>query len=570
MAAPLVFQIPIVNPFRFVNANSYAEIDPRYNDVPFDMKVDGLFNPNGFYAQKWQTNDYTAFQVDSDFTDVAFKIFVFNGGSYYDLDAPYYTPAITTPAVEISGVTWKVYECAINFAGFAEGFYVGVLTYTDENDVVQVIQTSPLDVRVKHEKTLLYEYFNTYNDKGVIWATGIKMAFRIEGLIRNFEAKSLAEEYVDQEYNTYSLNDIPYRTFKNYIGTAVGLPDWVIDKMNVIFTLNSVNVNGTGYAKVSGQSFQITRPEKGYNEDGYAEIDIIPNENFNLEQYNTGTPTNGTVKVIAEVLQYYNNAANIPIAGIFKTHTTLVGIAILNPGFVPFTLKIGTTNGGAEIREIDIPGTASEYVLVGKTFEVATTIYLTGIAGITLDIDVRYDDYDAPNSGGDNVPSSFVPNVEYTYYEYVVGDFIRDWNVATGLGNVGTNFEGCALLDGENGTINDAYLFRMGFDKLAPLLRGTIQGNPNNQLTLTRGELPNEGLLLFGDVINSTPGDKPDDTEPCALQRSAGGQALNYEILKSNIPPNVGLSAKLGAGNPTDITPECLVVARFIKLPPGP
>lgn len=565
-----VFKIPITNPFRFVNANSYSTVNPRYDTLPFDLKKDGKFNPNGFYAQKWQINDFTAFQFNSDFADATFKVYEFNAGSYYDVNAPYASFPITTPPVSVRGVTWVVYECAVDFAAFAPGLYVGVLSYTDENAQVQHVQTSPLDVRVKHYGSLLYEYFNTENDKGIIWKTGIRMSIRVEGLIREFTPGALTEEYIDQQYNTYSLNDIPYRTFKNYIGSARGLPDWIIDKMNVIFTLDSVGIDGTGYAKKSGQSFQITRPEKGYNEDGYAEIDIIPNENYNLEAYITETPPNGTFKVIAEVLQYYDNELNITINGIFKIHTTLVGLAIWNKSGTALIIKVGTTNGGSEIGKYPITNDLTSFVLINKVFKQVENVFITGLTAANLDIDVRYDDYDAPNSATNPFSSGFIPNVEYTYYEDNVGDFVRDFDFPTGMGKVGTDFENCFLLDGQNNTLNDAYLYRMGLDPATPSLRNTIVGNTGNQVALSRNELPAEGIEMFDDIPNPTAGDTPTPDSTVAYARNAGNQALNYETVKGRdgIQPSIGLTANLGSGNPVDITPESLVVTRFIYRRP--
>lgn len=569
-----VFQIPIVNPFRFVNANVYDEIDPRYNTLPFDFKIDGVFNPNGFYAQKWQTNDFTAFQVDSDFNDVAFSVYVFDGGAYYE-GSPYKNFAVTTPEFNVTfagvPVSWKLYECVVSFAGFDEGMYVGVLTYTDQNGTVQNIQTSPLDIRVSHPTTMLYEYYNTENDKGIVWATGIKMSIRVEANIRDYTAESLAEEYVDQEYDVYSLNDIPYRTFLNLIGPIRGLPDWFIDKMNVIMTLNFFSADGTPYAKKPGQSIQITRPEKAYNEDGYAEVRLIPNENYNLAQYGGGTTPNGDFIVIAKQLPYYQNTANIAINGVFKIHTNLIGIAIWNRNTTAFVLNVGLTNGGFEIRQFNVKADATSFLLINKVFQSATNVFITSPAWPEVDLNIRYDDYDAPNTGSGGGTSSgpfFEANVCYEYFEDSVGNFVRDWNVGTGQGNPGTRFENCFMLNGQNNTINDAYLFRMGWDVTVPALRQTIQGNEGNQLTLTTSELPNSGLWMYASMVQlGAP--VPTPTTTVARQRQAGG-GLDYEAVASNgEPANIGLTSPLGDGNPMDITPETLVVVRFIYRTPA-
>lgn len=551
-----VFKVPIINPFRFVNSKVYAETDPRYNTYPFDYVKDGYYNPNGFYAQKWQKNDFTSFQFDSDFEGATFKIY------HYCDNILYKEFAVVEKDIAIVGQTWKAFEVAVNFADWDEGMYYGVLSYVDENEETQDLQTSPLDVRVKHTGTLLYEYFHTFNDKGIVWDTGIKMSIRIEGVIREFDPKSLSDEYVDQKYNTYSLNDIPYRAFTNYIGLARGLPDWYVDKMSVIFTVNSLTIDGTPYCKLSGQSFEMTRPTNGYNENGYASIKIIPNENYNLEAYITGLTPDGGFKVIAKVLPYYSNAANIAINGIFKTHTKLQGIAIWNRGANPFTLNVGTTNGGTQIGQYEITDDITSYVEINKVFEGAANVFLTGLDGTDLDLDIEYYDYDAPNSNPGGASGGFVPNVEYTYYEEVIGDFDRDWNAATGLGNPDTAFEGCRLLD------DDDFLFRMGWPRSIPEMRDTIVGNTGNQLSISRSNLPAEGIYMFTDQENDTPDNIPiaNSNDWAVRSTRVSGNSRNYLILKGTNPPNVGKTENLGSGDPTDITPEAKVVARFIKL----
>ena len=560
-----VFQVPLINPFRFVNTNVYTNADPRYNGLPFDATKDGFMNPNGAYFQKWQTNDYTTFQFQSDFAGATFKLYDF----YSDqLVASFDVTLKDTPIV---GVTWKVYECTVAFAEIDPGFYYGVLSYVDQDEVTQIIQTSPLAVADYWDKTLLYEYKNTQNDKGIVWDTGIEMSIRVEGLIREYTPKSLREDYVDQPYDAYVLNDIPYRTFKNYIGSAKGLPDWLIDKMNIIFTINALQINGVYYTKESGQVFEVTRPQNGDNENGFASIKIIQNENFNLAQYVTGsTPGNNAFQVIAEQIPYYNNNANIAITGIFKIHSSLIGLAIWNRSAVPLTILVGTTNGGDDIGTFPLTDDVTSWVAIDKVFKEPTDVYITGIEGALLDINVRYDYYDAVTQNGGGSSGGFVPNVEYTYYEFTSGDFVRDWDVATGLGNAGTAFEGCALLDGQNGTINDAGLFRRGYDKLFPLQRQTVQGNADSKVTIPRAALPAEGVEMFTTDVNPTFGDNISTTSNVARSGSTGaGHAGNYDMLKGNIAnvPTLGLSADLGDGDPLDITPACLVMARFIKLP---
>lgn len=684
-----VFKIPLINPFRFVNLRDYDTRDPRYNTFPIDLEVDNK-NPNGQYLQKWQFNDITKLQLDSDFADITFKIYNFCDGTFYK------EIAIAAVDIAIIGQTWKVFEAEIAFADWDEGVYYGIISYTtgiskftgvlkealtpdfidgnfiikrngvtvhtansaetfpcnfaageaysieafceqvstadnprirltlikndeviydsstvavpgasllktgtaqlgavysyriETEDTAVVIypidiadddpvvvtrenwQTSGLHIKEKHEKTLLYEYYNTQNDKGIVFDTGIKFSFRVEGLIREFAPKSLTEDYIDQKYDVYSLNDIPYGTHNNYIGSARGLPDWVIKKMNTIFTVNSVKIDGQLFNKVSGQQFEMTRPQNGPNEQGYASIQIIENFNGDQEQYKTGEIPDGDFVVIQKVIKYYDNAANIAVAGIFKTHTNLVGLAIINKGLNAFTLNIGTTNGGSEIGSYQITADVTSFILIEKIFNAAQNVYLTGLDGTDLDIDIDYKDYDAVQVTPGVTTGGFIPNVEYTYYELNAGDFDTHFNAATGQGRPDTDFENCFLLDGQNGTINDAGLFRIGWDKTIPGLLGTVIGAVNNFIALTRTYLPAVGIPFISNSVNPTEDDTPGANDAVARASNIGNKPASYTLLKgqAGLEPSIGLSAKLGDGAPLDITPESLVVARFIYKRP--
>jgi len=555
---PNTFRIPLLNSFRWVKKNPIT--DSRYNTLPFDYEVD-QYNPNGCYFAKWQTNDRAQVQFLSDFT-CELKFYNFYTNIFY----------IGIPILEVNtsivGQTFKCYEAEIDFSDFDEGEYYAEITYNDGTTDI-IWQTSPLEVRELHAETLLYEYKNSRNDKDIIFETGIKFNFRVEGSITNYLPKSNNELYVDQEYDVTQENSIPFRNFTNLIGSARGLPNWVIDKLNLVFSVDEKQIDGVYFEKAdAGSSFEPTRQDVGRNKDGYWSLLVVPNESYTIDELTTGeTPIDNDYKVVRKNEAYNSTGANLTISGIFKTKSVLDYIGITNKTFTAFTLNIGTTNGGSEIAIWYVPADVTSVKTIRHKFNAITDIYLTGITeqgGLDLDIDLCYDQLDATSvipsgGGGFNLPIGFVGE----YEEVNDGDFEIYWDGETGLGKVGTGYEGCAI-SGTNGTKNRSGKVSIGWDIENTTERDTEVGS--NLITLTKAQLPNEGLLLFRDQVNPSNGDIPTDTTNVARAGTNGGGGIPYELRRGNTGAFVGLSSPLGEGAAIDITPAGLITLKFVKI----
>jgi hypothetical protein len=505
----MTFEIPLLNPFRFVNIN--AVINPRYNTLPFDLQND-VNNPNGPYIQKWQTNDTAKIQILSDYTPGEGEGQNNLSLDFYKCTGEFYLNVPLNPiALTITGETFTAYEAEVDFGDFDPGLYVGEISYVDENENEQIWQTSKMDVQVLHNKTQLIEYCNSVNDKAVVFDTGIVFNFRIESIIREYTPKSLSQDYIDQEYNNYSLNDIPYRTFKYYIGTAAGLPGWVIDKMNLIFSLNTIQIDGTYYNKVSGQEFELTRPSGAVNDDGFMSIDIIPTNNFNLSKFDTSNLPTGDYKVIRDDIHYPNNSADIVIAGKFKTYTNLVGIYIINNNLElgPFDVTVGTTGAGSQdITKIHVPATETSVHFINKYFKTAKTVYLSGLAGSSCDIYIIFDQLDASVISTPPTESKIPIGTLCWYYEVNPGDFELDWNIADGTGL--RDYAGCVLVgtndigDGSaEGIPNLVGKSLEVWDRAQPTERQTETGS--DEISLTKSNMPNDLIP----ILKGAPGPKP-------------------------------------------------------------
>jgi hypothetical protein len=105
------------------------------------------------------------------------------------------------------------------------------------------------------------EYRNSRYHEDVIFETGITFSFRVEGAFGFLNPFSADQIYNDQRYNSVVLSSRTYRNFPLSIGGSFGVPDWVIDKINLIFSCNDVKIDSKSYAKASDTKFSFNEED---------------------------------------------------------------------------------------------------------------------------------------------------------------------------------------------------------------------------------------------------------------------------------------------------------------------
>jgi len=549
----LTFRIPTLNPLPFYNPN--LVVDAKYNNRAFDDKV----GEDCYIIKRERTDTAVKLQILSDYTDVVLKFYV-DYTKAFALTVPF-----TAIGVPITGATFKGYEATIDFSDLAEDIYFGEITYTDENNVVQIWRTPLIDVKNDHPDTILFEYTDVVNRLGVIFDTGIEFNFRVEGLLRNYQPSSSDEDYVDQKYNSISLNSIPYRIFDLYIG-AFGIqqyPDWLIEKLNYIFACKLKKIEGEYYNKADGAKFEVTRPTQR-DDRGYPKITVIQDENLGIQEYKTGDEPVGDIIVVRKSYKVGDNiSTNQVVAGVFTDNTTLCRIDLWNYGGDDFTLSVD--DGTDTLGEFEIDGTnITDALELVKVFNAPKNLNITfSPEGVNLKIFLVYDKLDAPVLNPSTAKGAYLPKTIYTYYEENDGDIDNDWNVATGQGQPDTQFEGCVML-GTNGTDDITDMVLISWDRLNPATLQTSIGG--HTVTLDRDNLPAEGLEMFANQQNDAPDDFPTPATTVAVSKDPNAQSRKaYAMNKGTIDATIGLTANMGSAVPIDITPLGYIVLRFVK-----
>lgn len=562
------FIVPLLNGIRWTNDKFVR--DPRYNTLPFESEIDLQS-----YAAPIQQTD-TNFPVVillSDYPSMTLDFYVSATNAHIT------TIALVATSSSLIGVTFLQYIAYADFSTFPVGYCYGRIAYTDEHGTAQSWTSCPIDVEVTQPDTMLYEYQNSYNTKDVLFTpSNIILQMRVEAnMVGGYQPKSQRETFDDQSYNPTLLNGIPFRTFTNNVG-GTGIPDWCWDKLNLIFTLDQVRIDGTFYVATNGTDFKLERISGQLNQDAKGTIELQDVPDFEFGQLTAGTTPTGDLIVIRKVWPlppFANVTSNFTVVGVFTINSTLDYLQVFNYGTAgvrdTFNMLLGTSVGLSDIASLEVgqPNADTSIDLIsthdiGHGFNVTTTIYVTIPNGVNIRCLFVYDQLDAPvlnpptpGSGG------FVQGTVYLYKELSAGYFTRDWNISTGLGNVGSLYEGCQILDELGGKYPQGWV-RTTTDPTKA--RGQEVGNISNSLIIQKANLPAFGLGMFTAEINSTDAQVPGVNDTVARASNDSISRKDYEIHKGTIEPQSGRTGLMGAGAATDITPDSIIFVYFVKL----
>lgn len=265
-----------------------------------------------------------------------------------------------------------------------------------------------------------------------------------------------------------------------------------------------------------------------------------------------------------KTLFYLAQSTNITTPGVFRNNSEIDKVIFINNSGSDVLVKIGTTDGGSEIAEISLPNGVNVLSL-DYFFTGAQTVYFTGLTGVDFSLIVLYFQLDEAPAIPPTGSGSFKRWAYGTVYSFIpafAGHTESSWDLITGYGKSGTDYEG-AMLWGTN-----------GLPELPGYLRtyeegDTIGGTTGaDSVEIARENLPEEGLEMFVDGINSTPGDKPNTTSSVAVANNqASAPQRGYEMHSAAGEPTIGRTGDLGDGIALPNIPLSNIVLRFTGIP---
>lgn len=195
---------------------------------------------------------------------------------------------------------------------------------------------------------------------------------------------------------------------------------------------------------------------------------------------------------------------NQVITGIFKNGTALRKIYFLNTAAVSRTIRVGTTNGGAEMGEF-IFDSSARVLDIDFLFESTQTVYISGITALcTFFVEyVPFGDSPAIPPSGGSAPFRYPKGHFGYFYNLYAGHLEENFNPSTGAGVSGTKFENCALT-GTHDLVDMTNAYVVGIN--AGGSPQAIAGNTNNTITLTKPNLPSIVFLEGQDLKGGSAG----------------------------------------------------------------
>lgn len=108
------------------------------------------------------------------------------------------------------------------------------------------------------DSSILFTYINETNTFDTYFNNAeeekFPFNFRIEGGFVPSEIQYLvdSENFRDQRYSSTQLSAFPYKVKKLTLGTSLGVPNWVAEKINWILACSEVKINGESYVRSEG------------------------------------------------------------------------------------------------------------------------------------------------------------------------------------------------------------------------------------------------------------------------------------------------------------------------------
>lgn len=164
----------------------------------------------------------------------------------------------------LSDESFKVYNLKIDNSNINQDTCFTLFFARAKDD--EPLLSSFFEVCMDLPDTVLLKYTNKRNEKGVIFAGVDPFYFRINGIFLpqedSFENES--ENFRDQRFTLKPLssNVIEKRTLT--LGAHFGVPNWVARKINIIFSLSAVWVDGVSMTRSDGSAVEITSLHNDY------------------------------------------------------------------------------------------------------------------------------------------------------------------------------------------------------------------------------------------------------------------------------------------------------------------
>lgn len=249
------------NPIRFVWENRVKAAP--YNDFTMDnmffQEMIHEWEEPVYYEQKWQTTDPIRLQFISDFSGIELRLTNSDTGEYI-------ATSMVQKQQDVNNPGFRIYECDISLTSIPPGNYYFKAILGSSGDTMR---SEPLCIQDKHEGTVFIEYYHRKRKADLIFEKGFRPAIRVEARFDKMEYASKDSVYENQPLNMTLIDSLQYAIYTIVFGNEWGIPDWMLEKLNLIFGFDNIQINGKQFCKAeAGQEFEAITID-GYPMRGY-------------------------------------------------------------------------------------------------------------------------------------------------------------------------------------------------------------------------------------------------------------------------------------------------------------
>lgn len=299
-----------LNQFRFVPLDATYRYNTRHFDVDWFRNQILSWQVKTNYSEKVQRGDRVYLQILSNVT-TAPTLSIYSCKQGDALSTVNYVDSTYTIAGN------RVYEINLTdvFEALESGKYYLVTTATDA-DGEQSWITEPIQLADSFPETMLLRYKHYHNKDHVDFErTGITFNMRVESALLDFEPGVNRVGYEAQDGNYSLLSAVTFRGFTWVAGgNGKTIPDYMISKLNHVWALSDVWLDGKKFVAQDGAAFEKSVVDKFPK---YAAgIDIREAINNAGVVYTSGGFSVFTIPAYPFVIERYLIGKSVTIGGI--------------------------------------------------------------------------------------------------------------------------------------------------------------------------------------------------------------------------------------------------------------
>lgn len=169
-----------------------------------------------------------------------------------------------SPVLLLETESEKCYQLTINNSSISSDTEFNLYFASDQDR--EKIKDANFCVCTELPDTILLEYTNRKNVYETIFDGIDRFLFRVEGafLPQEISFENNTEEFRDQRYVSKILSSTAFEKKTLTLGGGMGVPNWVARKINLIFSLSSVHVEGNPMVRSEGGAVELTEIGKYY------------------------------------------------------------------------------------------------------------------------------------------------------------------------------------------------------------------------------------------------------------------------------------------------------------------